>query len=123
MQKMNANERLILFLSACLISRSLVAFTTWKSCNFKRGVQIALGVALSCVAVGLFYNFVADKRIGGFGGVVWWKKYRLVHSILYITPAIFLFTNNCKFAWVPLSIDVLFGLTVGLIRMHSLRDV
>ena len=73
-KKMNDNQRLMLFFGVCLLARSLVAFATWKSCNYNKSVQVILGISLFFVATGLFYNFLIDKHTGVFGGVVWWKN-------------------------------------------------
>ena len=47
-------------------------------------------------------------------GKAWWSKLRIIHACLYLTAAILAF-NESKFVWIPLTIDVIFGLISFLV--------
>ena len=61
------------------------------------------------VAAGFILMIIVDRKEGGFGQKVWWEKYRIIHSGLYLTFAI-LALNMSKFSYVPLLIDALLGI-------------
>jgi hypothetical protein len=45
------------------------------------------------------------------GGITWWANYRIIHGLLYLIAAIYAF-NKYRSAWIPLTLDVLIGLSL-----------
>ena len=55
----------------------------------------------------------ASGKTGGevFGSKIWWNDLRPIHASLYILFALLALKKN-KYSWVPLLVDVTFGLLV-----------
>ncbi len=69
------------------------------------------------IAIGFSIIFITGARETGpevFGDKIWWNNLRPVHALLYFLFAYLAITQN-DYAWIPLLIDVLFGLTSFLI--------
>ena len=71
----------------------------------------------------MLFLYITNKRLDApeGGGVTWWSKYRIVHAILYITAGA-LAIGNISYHWIPLLIDIIFGLTIFIIRHKQNGD-
>ena len=69
------------------------------------------GGILLCVSLFFTYLYFNNLRLNApeGGGTTWWAKYRIIHAALYLVAAIYAL-QKMSTAWVPLSIDVVFGL-------------
>jgi hypothetical protein len=79
-----------------------------------------LAVIALLPAMGFAYLYMTDQRSTGmetFGARIWWKKLRIVHSLLYFWFVLDALTNKPD-AYIPLAIDVLLGL-VAFTVVHS----
>ncbi len=50
----------------------------------------------------------------GGGGNTWWKNFRLIHGVLYISAFIYSIKNK-DIMWIPIMIDTIFGLSLFLL--------
>jgi hypothetical protein len=56
------------------------------------------------------------------GGKTWWAELRLIHGLMYLAAAIYALQLK-DVASIPLTIDVIFGLTVFLNKHYKLFSV
>lgn len=63
------------------------------------------------ISISWLYLYIFNKRLYGrevIDGNIWWTKYRIIHSLLYLICFILIYYNN-KISYIPLLIDVVFG--------------
>lgn len=111
-------RRIVLFLIACLAARcGLVLLARFGSPR----ILTYLGVFALLVSIGLMYQyFVNPKKPGAFGGQPWWNDLRPVHSLLYLTFAIFvLVLKKPEKAYLILLADVLIGFSAFIVHYKS----
>ncbi len=75
-------------------------------------LQIAGYIALLPVLGWLFIMFIRRRDTGPevFGAQIWWQHLRVYHALLWACFAYLAIRGN-RFAYVPLLIDTLFGLS------------
>lgn len=96
------------FLLGCIPVRLLlVALAYYLSTKYLR----YLGFILLIPAIGFLYLYFTNKRLRAneAGGKTWWASTRLIHGALYLSAAIYALQGKRE-VWIPLLIDVLFGL-------------
>ena len=101
-----------LFLLGCIPTR---AFLAWHAKNYP---SEKFGYVLLFIAIGFMYLYFNNLRLNAqeaSGGVTWWAPYRLIHGLLYLAAAIYMFKDP-KRAWIPLTIDVILGFLFFLIH-------
>jgi len=99
-----------LFLLGCIPARTALA---WYAKNYPSDV---LGSVLLIISIGFMYLYFNNLRLNAqeaSGGVTWWAPYRIIHGLLYLAAAIYMF-NDQKHAWIPLTVDVILGLVFFL---------
>lgn len=109
------NQRWLLFLFGCILLRLLFVYVArFASDNILK----IMGFIALLPAIGFLYLWIFNKRLFGTeaGGEIWWKNYRIIHSLLYFMFAYLAITKNNQ-AWKILAIDVIFGLI--LFFMHN----
>lgn len=75
-------------------------------------------IPLFAIAVGFTYQHGLDKKIGGFGGEVYWNRF--LHAMLYfLTASMLLFERTREYAYIILAIDV--GMGVLSNTSHNLK--
>jgi hypothetical protein len=102
-------KRILLFLIGCIGIRLIFVIIAKK---LSKNLQLAALPAL-LVAIGFMYIWLFDARKSGpevFGDRIWWNSLRPFHASMYAIFAIMAYTNN-EWAWVPLLIDVIIGLS------------
>jgi len=75
-----------------------------------------LGVILGLISFGFLWLFFTNGRLNApesSSGKTWWANLRLIHGLLYLAAAIYAFRGS-EDVWIPLLIDVLFGLLAYL---------
>lgn len=105
----------MLFLGGCMPTRALFVFGAYKLRNNKK-IFPWLGVVALLIGVGFLYQHISGRKTGAevFGGKIWWDDMRSIHALMYITFAILCFINTAetrKYAYVPLLIDIVFGIS------------
>ena len=102
----------MLFLLGCIPVRASLAWYT------KKYPSKNLGYVLLIIAVTFLYLYFNNLRLNAqeaSDGVTWWAPYRIIHGLLYLAAAIYMFKDS-KRAWIPLTIDVILGFLVFMIR-------
>ena len=109
-------ERFVLFLFACIGTRS---FFVYLAKNANSTYLKYMGYLSILPAIGFFYLFLSGSRKTGaevFGNKIWWNNLRPIHGLMY-----FLFAYNAingdAFAWIYLLIDIIIGL-VSFLYFH-----
>tara|TARA_Y100000741_G_C18244747_1_gene555041 strand:+ start:169 stop:534 length:366 start_codon:yes stop_codon:yes gene_type:complete len=110
----NKQKRLILFLLLCIPVRILIVYTIKNIDKFYLPYLAIIGLLIS---VGFIFIYLFDYRKTGaevFGDKIWWNDLRPVHGCLYLMFALLAFKKN-KYAWIPLALDIVIGLTAFMI--------
>ena len=110
----NIQKRFALFLIGCIGVRTL--FVIMAKYASKQQLFYMGSLAL-LPAIGFILIYFSGLRKTGaevFGDTIWWNDLRIIHAMLYILFAIYAFQNKW-FAWMPLGVDVLLGLTAFLL--------
>jgi len=106
-------KRLLLFLIGCIGTRTALALLVK---NIPSDYLPILGLGGLAISIGFMYFYLSGTRKTGpetFGDQIWWNKLRPIHASLYLLFAILAFQRS-KYAWLPLFLDVLLGLTAFL---------
>jgi len=106
------NSSKALFLLGCIPVRASLAWYAKKYPSNK------LGYVLLVIAIGFMYLYFNNLRLDAreaSGGVTWWAPYRIIHGLLYLTAAIYMFKDP-KQSWIPLTIDVILGFVLFMTR-------
>jgi hypothetical protein len=104
-----------LFLLGCIPARLfLVLFAAMTSS------PRLFSILLFSIATGFLYLYFTNGRLDAAeaGGKTWWHHLRIIHGVLYLTAAILALAGS-KYIWIPLLIDVVFGLVVHV--LHEIR--
>lgn len=107
-------KQLLLFLLGCIGVRLL--FVTLAK-NIDPNYLPYLGYAALAPVIGWLYIYFISPRNTGpevFGGTIWWNQLRPVHAALYSLFALYAIQKK-SYAYVPLLVDVTFGLASFLI--------
>ena len=103
-----------LFLFGCIPARLLIVYLS----TIAKGK--ILWIPLLLIGLGFLFLYFTNGRMNAGEsetGTTWWAPLRIIHAILYLTAALLAFTGSEK-VWIPLLIDVLFGLTMFLIKYN-----
>lgn len=100
------NNRIFLFLFGCITVRILFVIGAYKASS---DILPYLGLVGLLISMGFLYSYIKNKKVGAFGGNVWWHQLRIVHSLIYLLFAIYAFQKK-DFAYLVLLFDVLLGL-------------
>jgi hypothetical protein len=112
---MNKQTRLGAFLLGCIPTR--IAFAVIPLHIYESWLPY-YGMIICAISIGFLYLYFGNLRLNSFesGGNTWWSEYRLIHGLLYLTAAIYLFQKKRQ-AYLPLTLDVVFGFALFL-RHH-----
>jgi len=113
-------QRLLYFLLGCIPVRILLIILAKK---LKNNYLKIFGLILSIISIGFLVLYFGNLRLKApeSGGNTWWVDLRLIHGLLYMTAAIYALQNK-SIAWIPLSIDVILGLTAFFYHHYMLND-
>lgn len=107
--------RFYLFIFGCIGTRLLV---TLASAMSPKWLLRIFGVIALFPVIGWFYLIfigVRDTGLEVFGDIIWWKKLRPVHMLLWALFAYLAIIGN-PYAWVVLLVDTLFGASAFFIN-------
>ena len=104
----NNSTSIYLFLLGCIPTRIVLVLI---AAYLSRKYLPYYGVILLGPAMGFLYLYFFKLRMNApeAGGPTWWANFRIIHGLLYLAAAI-LAIQRKSIAWVPLAIDVIFGL-------------
>ena len=109
--KLSPLQRALLFLFLCIPIRLLIVYIS--KIDISTNARRIFSFLLLIHGMRMGYLYFADKRLDAAegGGRTWWAEYRIYHSILNIIAAIlFNISEYQKYAYIPLLIDVIFGI-------------
>ena len=107
--------RFYLFIFGCIGTRLLL---TLASAMSPKWLLRIFGVIALFPVIGWFYLIfigVRDTGLEVFGDIIWWKKLRPVHMLLWALFAYLAIIGN-SYAWVVLLVDTLFGASAFFIN-------
>jgi|TARA_B110000967_G_C18600121_1_gene418787 hypothetical protein len=110
-------KRTLLFLLACIPARIILALLPLY---IESSYLPYYGLLLLIPTLGFLYLYFNNLRLNAVeaGGHTWWADYRLIHGLLYLCASIYALQEKIL-AWIPLTIDVVLGLVLFIIRYLS----
>ena len=102
---------IIAFLLFCIPARIALAYGSKyvpdKYLDLYALILLAIGISF-------IHLFFTNSRLNApeAGGTTWWSQYRLIIGSLYICAAIYAFQGKRNLIWVPLAMDIIFGLFI-----------
>jgi len=119
MSSLSLNTRIVLFLCACIPLRIILAYLPTV---LDKNYLFYYGFLLLTISTSFFYLFFTNSRLEApeSGGKTWWAELRIVHGLFYLFAAIFALQMN-ELAYIPLSMDVVFGLISFLVKHYYLE--
>ena len=116
---LSLNTRIVLFFCACIPLRIVLAYLPTV---LDKNYLFYYGLILLMPAIGFFYLYFTDSRLEApeGGGKTWWAELRIVHGLFYLFAAIYALQMS-KLAYIPLSMDVVFGLISFLVKHYYLE--
>jgi hypothetical protein len=111
---MTRNESIILFLFGCVPTRIFISIIPLL---IEKKHLPYYGLILLMPAIGFLLLYFFNLRLNATeaGGKTWWSNYRLIDGLLYLAAAIYCFQEKA-IAYIPLLIDVVFGLIIFIIH-------
>ena len=113
-------NRVLAFLFLCIPARILLALGSKFVPDAYMNVY-----ALFLLAIGLsfLYLYFSNTRLNApeAGGKTWWASYRIIIGLLYVAAAIYAFQGKRNLIWIPLAMDIMFGLVIFTIRHLSME--
>ena len=108
---MNANTRKWAFMLGCIPARLLLVVLARGDIIPNKYMNL-FGFLLFCIAVGMLYLYFTNGRQHAYesGGYTWWRHLRLIHGLLYLASAIYIYKKHYDVAWMPLLADVIIGI-------------
>ena len=106
------------FLLLCIPARILIALGS----QFVPDAYMKLyATMLLLIGLSFVYLFFTNTRLDApeAGGKTWWAKYRLIIGALYLAAAVYAFQGKRDLIWVPLAMDITFGLIIFSIKRLS----
>jgi xanthine/uracil permease len=82
------------------------------------------GTLLLVIGLSFLYLYFNNLRLYSpeAGGKTWWAQFRLIIGSLYIIAAIYSFQGERSLIWIPLAMDIIFGLIIFSLRRFSKTD-
>jgi hypothetical protein len=97
----------LLFILLCIPARLLIA---WGSKNVPKEYLKLYSIGLLAIAISFLFVFFSGNELNVFNfDNIWWKDYRLIIGTLYLISAVYGFKGRQDLMWIPLVMDVTFG--------------
>ncbi len=102
----------LLFLLGCIPIRILLVII---ALNIDKQYLPYYGLVLLLPAIGFLTLYFGNLRLEASeaGGKTWWSNLRIIHGLLYLSASLLAISANSN-TYIPLTIDVIFGLLVFL---------
>lgn len=102
------------FILGCIPVRLFLAYistTSYVNLDLFGGVLLA-------ISLGFIWLYFTGKRMDApeAGGKTWWSDYRVIHGLFYLMAAIYAFQHRQDLIWIPLVMDVIFGIVLFFIK-------
>ena len=107
-------KSILYFLLGCIPIRIMIA---WLPTIIDKSFLPYYGILLLMPAIGFLTLYFGNMRLvaNEAGGKTWWAEMRLIHGLLYLCAAIYALQQKIL-AWVPLTIDVIFGFFAFILK-------
>jgi hypothetical protein len=101
----------LLFIIFCISLRLLIA---WGAATISPEYLNIYSIGLLLIGLSFLYLYFTNTRLNApeGGGVTWWADYRLIIGVLYLAAAIYGFKKKQNLIWIPLVLDVTFGIWI-----------
>ena len=99
------------FLFLCIPARILIALgSKYVPDKYLK----AYATALLLMGLSFIYLYFTNKRLDSpeAGGKTWWANYRIIIGSLYVCAAIYAFQGRRDLIWIPLVMDIVFGIII-----------
>jgi len=118
MNKMNKMNSILAFIFLCIPARIFLAYISRIIPDKYLKIY---GILLLLMGLSFLYLFITNSRLNApeAGGKTWWSQFRILIGFFYITAAIYAFQGNRNLIWVPLAIDIIFGIIIFI--MHHIK--
>ena len=115
---LDENTRILLFIFGCIPLRIFLAYLPTV---LDKNNLFYYGLVLLIPALGFLYLYFTNSRLEApeSGGKTWWAELRIIHGFLYLAAAIYALQMK-ELAYIPLSMDVIFGLSSFIIKHYYL---
>jgi phosphatidylglycerophosphate synthase len=117
---LSKNNSINLFLLGCIPIRIIIALIPLY---IDKKWLFYYSFILLSISVSFLYLYFTNSRENAFeaGGKTWWAKYRIIHGLFYLIAAFYAYFQN-RNAWIPLAMDVIFGLIL-FIQKRFLNNI
>ena len=80
------------------------------------------GILLLLMGLSFLYLFITNSRLNApeAGGKTWWSQFRILIGFFYITAAVYSFQGKRDLIWIPLAIDIIFGIIIFVMHHKSI---
>ena len=112
---------ILAFLFLCIPARIILALGSQFIPN---EYLVYYGILLAIIGLSFLYLFITNSRLYSpeAGGKTWWSQYRILIGLLYITAAVYAFQGKRNLIWVPLAIDIIFGIIIfGIHHLNVIK--
>ena len=102
---------ILAFLLLCIPARIIIAL---GSQFIPTDYLWLYGVVLLLIGLSFIYLFITNSRLNApeAGGKTWWSQFRIIIGFFYIAAAVYAFQGKRNLIWIPLAMDIVFGLTI-----------
>ena len=100
----------IFFILGCIPTRLLLSLLLLK---IDKKYLPYLSIPLFLIGLSFIYLYFSKSRLNAFeaGGETWWKNWRPIHGLLYITAGILCLKQN-RFSSLVILLDTILGLSL-----------
>ena len=107
----NDLTRFLMFYVLCMGTRAAIALLAKRASSESLKRWFAPLFAVFAIAFGTIYAFNLRKSgVETFDGKdIWWNDLRPIHAGLYAIAAIYASRGDTRYAYVPLTVDVVLG--------------
>ena len=99
------------FLLLCIPARIIIALGSQFIPNDYLWLYASV---LLLIGLSFVYLFITNSRLNApeAGGKTWWSQFRIIIGFFYIAAAVYAFQGKRNLIWIPLAMDIVFGLTI-----------
>ena len=102
---------ILAFLLLCIPARIILA---WGTQIVPNEYLVYYGILLLLIGLSFLYLFITNSRLYApeAGGKTWWAQFRVLIGFSYIAAAVYAFQGKRNLIWIPLAIDIIFGIII-----------
>ena len=99
------------FLLFCIPARIIIALSSQFVPNDYLYIYATF---LLIIGLSFVYLFITNSRLNApeAGGRTWWSQFRIIIGFFYIAAAVYAFQGRRDLIWIPLAMDIIFGLII-----------